>query len=304
MHKASKLIIFAITVWLIGFYGYALAIISMPKNGNIMEKLHVNSNNYWSPNPSLIKSDGGWDTRVWKWREFMGCGSIQIDNTANIHADWYDDNSIHLSMLTPPDSDWVYVAGISVGSVWDDLQPVYQPPPLKVSDVNSLILQTKIEDWRGAPLSPIIFPSWYAMLTDVWFNVKDVTIEDEGIVQTFPSKILGMDIFYHTMTGSLNVVMGGSNEFARIEPCNKNFIYSVNLSGQDFYTNEDGLFTVDLSALLLKAQEEAARLGWHFTIDNVELVMMENVLESYWSYAYAKINWSGIRYCMHEEECI
>ncbi len=304
MHKNLKILTIIIIIWLTGFYGYALAMISWPKDGSAIARTSSNHNNYWSPNPSLTKSDGGWDSKVWKWREFLDCSSIQITNADHYnYSDWSNDNRVQMSMLTKPDSDWVYVAGISVGSVWDDLKPSYQPLPLKVNKTSSLILETRIDDWHGAPLSPIVFPSWYAVLSDVWFNVTDVTIEDANGKQQFPSKIVGIDIFYHTMTGSLNTVMGGSNEFARVEPCNKNFIYSVNLADQDFYSNNNGLFTVDLSILLRNAQEEAAKHGWYFDIDNVELMMMESVIESYWSYVYAEVSWSGVRYCLHGKEC-
>lgn len=303
MHKTIKVSIISVVIWLVGFYSYALAVISWPKNDNTMVRMSDTSHNYWSPNPSLVKSDGGWDSRIWKWREFIGCGSTQIANTEYSYAEWFDDHNVHLSMLTQPDLDWVYVAGISMGSVWDDLKPTYQPVPLKPSKADSLTLETRIDDWKGTPLSPVVFPSWYAVLTDVWLNVTDVSIEDENGMHRFPSKILGIDIFYHTMTGSLNAAMGGSNEFARIEPCNKNFIYSVNLTDQNFYSNKDGSFKVDLLVLLHNAQKQAAKHGWHFNIDNAELVMMETVIESYWSYAYAKISWSGIRYCMSGNEC-
>lgn len=302
MHRNAKVLFISIIAWMISFYSYALAVMSLPVENSIT-RMSNSYDNYWSPNPSL-QSDGKWDSKVWKWREYFGCGSIQITNTdAYNYVNWAD-NNIRMSMLTNPDSDWVYVAGISVGSVWDDIVPSYQPAPLKVSRTSSLILETKVDAWKGAPLSPIIFPSWYAVLTDVWFNVTDVTIEDKNGTHKFPSKILGIDIFHHTMTGSLNAVMGGSNEFARIEPCNNNFIYSINLADQVFYSNNNGLYRVDLLALLHNAHEEAAKHGWHFEIDNVELVMLESVVESYWSYVYAEISWVGIRYCLQGRECV
>lgn len=304
MQKIAKVLIISVIIWLTGFYSYALVVMSWQKHDSAIQIMSDDSNNYWSPNPSLVKSYGGWDSKVWKWREFLGCGSMQITDADHYnYVEWSDDHSVRMNMLTKPDMDWVYVAGISVGSVWDDLKPSYQPLPLKVNKANSLLLETRIDDWKGTPLSPIVFPSWYAVLTDVWFNVTDVTIEDENGTQQFPSKILGIDIFYYTMTGSLNAVMGGSNEFARVEPCNKNFIYSVNLADQNFYSNSNGLFTVDLYKLLQNAQEEAAKHDWHFDIDNVELMMLDSVIESYWSYIYAKISWSGIRYCLHGKDC-
>ena len=303
MQKLAKLSIIATMIWLVALYGHALAVMTMSEDG-VVRTLSA-SDGYWSPNPALIKSEGKWDSRVWKWREFLGCGSMQITNSnAYNYAIWPSDHRVEIGMLTPPELDWIYVSGISVGSVWDDLKPSYQPLPLNVSKASSLILETRIADWKGAPLSPIIFPSWYAVLTDVWFNVTNVVIEDENGKKEFPSKILGIDIFYHTMTGSLNAVMGAGNEFSRIEPCNENFIYSINLAGQDFYSvRDDGLVVIDLMVLLQNAQQQAARQGWHFSIDNVELVMLESVVESYWSYAYAKITWTGIRYCTYTEHC-
>jgi|GEM_PF-1110901 len=305
MRKLIKLSIIATVIWLVALYGHALVVMAKPEN-EIARTLAL-SDDYWSPNPSLVKSEGKWDSRVWKWREFLGCSSVQITNSnAYNHATWSSDQQVEIGMLTPPELDWVYVSGISVGSVWDDLKPSYQPLPLKASRTSSLTLETRIADWKGAPLSPIIFPSWYAVLTDVWFNVTNVMIEDENGKKEFPSKILGIDIFYHTMTGSLNTVMGAGNEFSRIEPCKENFIYSINLAGQDFYSvNDDGLFVIDLMVLLQNAQQQAAKQGWHFSIDNVELVMLESIVESYWSYAYAKIDWTGIRYCTYtEQHCI
>jgi hypothetical protein len=265
----------------------------MARSGNASAETFSASGEYWSPD----LESGKWDRKVWKWREFLGCGSVHADSIDAYNYARSSGNGIEMGLLTPPDMDWVYVSGVSVGSVWEDLVPSYQPLPLRIKDVSSLKLETKIAEWKGAPLSPVIFPSWYAVLTDVWFNVTNVVIEDENGREEFPSKILGMDIFYHTMTGSLNVVMNAGSEFSRVEPCNNNFIYSVNLAGQDFYTMDDGFYTVDLMALLERAQEEASRKGWYFDIANAELVMFENVIESYWSYAYAKINWTAIRYC-------
>jgi len=283
-------------IWLVTLYGYTLAV--MTKSGNEVVRTLTTSNNYWSPNPALMKSEGKWDSRVWKWHEFLGCGSRQITGSnAYNYAIWKSDKVAKIGMLTPPELDWIYVSGISVGSVWNDTKPSYQPSPLNMSKVSALTLETRIADWKGAPLSPIIFPSWYAVLTDVWFNVTNVIIEDKNGMKYFPSKILGIDIFYHTMTGSLNAVMGTGNEFSRVEPCNKNFIYSINLARQDFYSvRNDGTFAIDLLVLLQKAQQQATMHGWHFDISNVELVMLEDVVESYWSYVYAEITWAGIRY--------
>ncbi len=303
MRKLVRLSLIAAMIWLVTLYGYALAVMTKSKSEKEGVRTLTTSHNYWSPNPALVKLEGKWDSRVWKWHEFLGCGSRQITGSNAYNYAIQSDNGAKIGMLTPPELDWVYVGGISVGSVWNDTKPSYQPPPLNVSKVSALTLETRIADWKGAPLSPIIFPSWYAVLTDVWFNVTNVVIEDKDGMKYFPSKILGIDIFYHTMTGSLNAAMGAGNEFSRVEPCNKNFIYSINLAGQDFYSiRNDGMFAIDLLALLQKAQQEAAMHGWHFNINNVELVMLEDVVESYWSYAYVKISWTGIRYCTYTEQ--
>ncbi|MFQ5970367.1 MAG: hypothetical protein ACE5J2_07735 [Nitrososphaerales archaeon] len=303
MRRIVRLSITLAVIWLVGLYAYALAVIASPKLDDRNLKTFVDSDNYWSPNPAFVKSEGKWDKRVWKWREFLGCGSTHItDSNAYNYSRWTKDHAVELGMLTPPDLDWVYVSGISVGSVWNDLTPRYQPLPLKINNTDALVLKTRIDEWKGAPLSPMVFPSWYAVLTDLWFNVTNVVIEGENGKQQFPSKILGIDVFYHTMTGGLNAAMGASNEFSRIEPCKKNFIYSTSLAGQDFYSvSDDGLFVVDLMTLLQSAQEQAAKKGWHFDIDNAELVMLESVVESYWSYAYAEITWTGVIYCAYAE---
>jgi hypothetical protein len=304
MHKAARVSIVVLVIWLVGFYGYALSVMASPitDNGKVRA---LSSADYWFLNPSLIETSGSRDKKFWKWREFLGCGSMRISSGDDYnYARWSPDQGVEVQMLTRPELDWVYVAGVSVGSAWDGEEPSFQPTPLEVSKMNMLILETRIDGWKGAPLSPIIFPSWYAVLSDVWFNVTNVRIEDENGTREFSSKVLGIDVFYHTMTGSLNAIMGGSGEFARIEPCNKNFIYSVNLAGQDFFSQKDGMFIVDLNALLRKAQGEAEKLGWYFDIENAELVMLENVIESYWSYIYARIGWSGIRYCLEERECM
>ncbi|MFQ5941514.1 MAG: hypothetical protein ACE5KA_07455 [Nitrososphaerales archaeon] len=53
--------------------------------------------------------------------------------------------------------------------------------------------------------------------------------------------------------------------------------------------------------MLDKAHEQAAKHGWYFDVDNVELMMLETI-ESYWSYIYAEISWSGVRYSLHSKE--
>ncbi len=103
------------------------------------------------------------------------------------------------------------------------------------------------------PLSPIILPSYYAVLTDLWFEVNDVTVNGKH----YDKKILGIDIFYKTMTGKLKV---------------------------------------DVIELLERSREEATKKGWIFDIKNVRLLMLENLVEAYFSYAYVNIEYSAIKY--------
>ncbi|MEM2923262.1 MAG: hypothetical protein QW560_02460 [Candidatus Nitrosocaldus sp.] len=267
-----------------------------------MPKQDTGSDDYSSSIPSGSQrwiddsnGDDHWMFKVWKWREFIACESVALD----IHGDAYNyvkpnGSSVEMSLLTLPEMDYVHVAGISVGDVWKESDEAneHHPEPLKVAMLEHLILNLNIHEFRGTPLSPVIFPSWYALLTDLWFKVKNVVIEDDG-VKHYTEKVLGIDVFHRTMGGRLNIMMGMRDEYARIEPCNKNFIYSINLSSSTTYG-------IDVLELLHKAQEEARKKGWYFSIDDVELVMVETVLESYWSYAYARIEPPSIVYSMKE----
>ncbi|MDW8274882.1 MAG: hypothetical protein RMJ59_00695 [Candidatus Nitrosocaldus sp.] len=232
-----------------------------------------------------------WRFKVWKWREFLACESIALDMHGGDAYNYvrYRGSSVEMSLLTLPEMDYVHVAGISIGDVWTNGTDVYQPEPLSVAALEHLTLSIKVHEFKGAPLSPVVFPSWYALLTDLWFRVKNVTIEDGDGVEHYEEKVLGIDVYHRTMGGGLNIVMGLGDDYSRIEPCNKNFIYSINLSSYD------GIH-IDVLELLSRAQEEASKKGWHFSIEDVELVMVETVLESYWSYAYARIEPPSIIY--------
>lgn len=147
MHKTIKFPLIFFIIWLIGLYGYAISVVSSPAGESNSSILALSTNNtYWSPNPSFITSEGAWDSKVWKWREFFGCGSIQMaDQNGYTYVEWPENSNVSMSMLTQPDLDWVYVAGVSVGNVWDDIKPSYQPIPLMVSAVDLLSLEIKID---------------------------------------------------------------------------------------------------------------------------------------------------------------
>ncbi len=288
------LLIIAIVSWLAITYINVLFTISVPKQYTTSDESVIPSGSRWVDNDS--KEPQPWRFKIWKWREFLECNSITLD----MHNDGAvynyvrsDGSSIEMSLLTMPEMDYVYVAGISVGDVWEENgdNNVYQPEPLRVAMLDSLVLHLNIQEFRGAPLSPFILPSWYALLTDIWFKVENVTIEADGTVKHYKEKVLGIDVFHRTMSGGLNIVMdmGMKDEYSRIEPCNKNFIYSINLPSHT---------SIDVLELLNKAQEAARKKGWYFSTDDVELVMVETVLESYWSYTYARIEPPSIVYSM------
>lgn len=300
--RRSILFILPVISWLAMIYINVLLTISIPKQDTSSD-----DNPSSMPSGSSRWVDGGddnsrdpwpWRFKVWKWREFLACESIALDMHDGDAYNYVrlDGSSIEMSLLTLPEMDYVYVAGISVGDVWEESgkNNVYQPEPLRVAMLDSLTLDLKVHEFRGAPLSPFILPSWYALLTDLWFRVKNVTIEDANGVKHYREKVLGIDVFHSSMGGGLNIVMGMGmkDEYSRIEPCNKNFIYSMNLPSST---------SVDVLELLNRAREEARGKGWHFSIDDVELVMVETVLESYWSYASARIEPPSIVYSMKEE---
>lgn len=287
-------LILLVASWLsILYINTLLAMVSPSEQGTSSSSDDHSSSIHPESSMWIDTNDDPWRLKVWKWREFLACESIALD----IHGDGYNyvksnGSSIEMSLLTLPEMDYVHVAGISIGDVWDqgDGSKVHHPEPLKVAMLDHLVLNLNVHEFRGAPLSPFIFPSWYALLTDLWFRVKNVAIEDGDGIKYYEEKVLGIDIFHHTMSGGLNVVMGMGDEYSRVEPCNRNFIYSVNLS------SNDGRFSIDVLELLIRAQHEASKKGWYFSMDDVELVMVETVLESYWSYAYARIEQPSIMY--------
>ena len=293
MRRSILLFMISTISWLGIIYTNVFLAINTPKqntgNGDGLSSIPVGSSR-WVDDSDDSRDPWYWRLKIWKWREFLACESIALD----MHNDGsssnaynyvrFDGSSIEMSLLTMPEMDYVYVAGISVGDVWGEggKSNLYQPEPLRVAMLDRLTLDLNIHEFRGAPLSPFILPSWYALLTDLWFRVKNVTIEDANGVKHYEEKVLGIDIFHRTMGGGLNIlVMGMKDEYSRIEPCNKNFIYSINLPSSTT--------SIDLLVLLKKAQEEARSKGWYFSMDDVELVMVETVLESYWSYTYARI---------------
>jgi hypothetical protein len=293
--RVTKIVSLVIALWIILFYTYAGLVIAIKVSYNTNIK-PIDTNNieeadYWNPNPYFMLSEDRWDIKVWKWREFLACGYQGLDADNNTtYVNWDKDGLIEVSLLSPFDLDWVYVAGVSMGSVWPNVKPVYQPEPLDIGGLKSLILETKISNFKGVPLSPLILPSWYAVLTDLWFEVKDVTIDGKH----YDKKILGIDVFYSTMTGKLNIAMGSSNEYSRIEPCDKNFVYSIMLDASNY--DNDRVYRVDLIKLLERAREEAIKNGWVFDLNNVRLVMVENIVEAYFAYVYVNIEYSGIKY--------
>ncbi|MEM1959159.1 MAG: hypothetical protein QXY85_06870 [Candidatus Nitrosocaldus sp.] len=290
MRRSILLFITSVISWLVIIYTNLFLAINAPKQ-NISNDYSLSSIPVGSRWVDEGYSDDGkdhspWRLKVWKWREFLACESISLDihdvNAYNYVR--FDGSSIEMSLLTMPEMDYVYVAGISIGDVWGDggNSNLYQLEPLKVAILDRLTLDLNIHEFRGAPLSPFILPSWYALLTDLWFRIKNVTIEDASGVKRYEEKVLGIDIFHRTMGGGLNIlVMGMKDEYSRIEPCNKNFIYSINLPSSTT--------SIDILALLKDVQEEARSKGWYFNMDDVELVMVETVLESYWSYTYARV---------------
>ena len=121
------------------------------------------------------------------------------------------------------------------------------------------------------------------MQSYLWFDVKDVTIDGKH----YDNKILGIDVFYNTMTSRLDIAMGSSNEYSRVEPCDKNFVYSIMLDSSNY--DNDRVYRVDVIKLLERAREEAIKNGWVFDLDNVRLVMVENIVEAYFAYVYVNI---------------
>ncbi len=140
MRKLVKLSAVALAVWLVAFYGHALAV--MPAQaGSRPSVLHSSQDSgYWSADPALSQDDSGWDRRVWKWHEFLGCGSSMMMGSDPYNYSRRSPDGSEMGLLSPPDLDWVYVSGLSTGSVWDDLAPSYQPPPLGVGGLGSLVL--------------------------------------------------------------------------------------------------------------------------------------------------------------------
>jgi hypothetical protein len=298
VRRIAKIVLLAIAIWITSFYTYTGLVIASKVSYNTNKHIDTNNNSnidkadYWNPNPYFILSEGKWGIRVWKWREFLACGYQGLDANSNTtYVNWDRDGLIEISLLSPFDLDWVYVAGLSMGSVWPNVKPVYQPEPLDVGRLKSLMLETRISNLKGVALSPLILPSWYAVLTDLWFEVKDVTIDGKH----YDKKILGIDVFYSTMTGRLNIAMGSSNEYSRVEPCDKNFVYSIMLDASN-YDNDKGVYRVDVIKLLERAREEAIKKGWVFDLNNVRLVMAENIVEAYFAYVYVNIEYSGIKY--------
>lgn len=269
-----------------------------PSYSGSLRWINEGSNNNDGDGHGYGSGSGGeyWRLKVWKWRELLACESITLDMDDVYNYARESPSGVEMSLLTWPEMDYVYVAGISVGDAWGEysegsagMLPV--PEPLKVSGLERLILNLKVHEFRGAPLSPFIIPSWYALLTDVWFRVKNVSIDDGHSTEHYTDKVLGIDIFHNTMGGGLNIlVMGMGYEYSRIEPCNMNFIYSINLASRG------GIISIDLLELLSRAQYEAMKKGWYFSMDDVELVMVETVLEGYWAYAYARIDKPEILY--------
>ncbi len=289
MRRSILLFMMPVISWLVIIYTNVFLAINTPKQNteydDSLNSIPVGSSR-WVDGGDDSRDPWHWRLKIWKWREFLACESIALDmhdgNAYNYVR--FDGSSIEMSLLTIPEMDYVYVAGISVGDVWREggKSNSYQPEPLRIAMLDRLTLDLNIHEFRGAPLSPFILPSWYALLTDLWFRVKNVTIEDDNGVKHYGEKVLGIDIFHRTMSGGLNIlVMGMKDEYSRIEPCNKNFIYSINLPSSTT--------SIDILALLKKVQEEARSKGWYFSMDDVELVMVETVLESYWSYTYARV---------------
>ncbi len=295
MRRVTKIVLLAIAIWIVSFYTYTGLVIASKVSYNAdikpIDTNNIEEADYWNPNPYFMLSEDKWGIKVWKWREFLACGNQGLDADSNTtYVNWDKDGLIEVSLLSPFDLDWVYVAGVSMGSVWPNVKPVYQPEPLDIGRLKSLILETKISNFKGVPLSPLILPSWYAVLTDLWFEVKDVTIDGKH----YDKKILGIDVFYRTMTGKLNIAMGSSNEYSRIEPCGKNFVYSIMLDSSNY--DNDRVYRVDVIKLLERAREEAIKNGWVFDLNNVKLVMVENIVEAYFAYVYVNIEYSGIKY--------
>lgn len=294
--RRSTLFIMPVISWLAIIYINLLLTISIPKQdiSSYDPSIMPSGSSRWVDDGNS-KDPQPWRFKVWKWREFLACESITLDMRSDGTYNYVrlNGSSIEMSLLTLPEMDYVYVAGISVGDVWEEVgnSNLYQPEPLRVAMLDTLALHLNIHEFRGAPLSPFILPSWYALLTDIWFKVENVTIEVDGTVEHYKEKVLGIDVFHRTMSGGLNIVMdmGMNDEYSRIEPCNRNFIYSINLPSHT---------SIDVLELLNKAQEEARKKGWYFSIDDVELVMVETVLESYWSYTYAMIEPPSIVYSM------
>lgn len=195
----------------------------------------------WNLNPSLIKSEGKWDSRVYDWGL---SGTHIVPSDSSNYINWTSDGLVEGHSDNTPSFFNFKAEDFEQGFESEEQQPSYQPPLLRVADTTSLTLEGIVHNY-GSDF--VLFPGWSGVKFDVW------AVENLG-----NGKKLMLEMYF--LRTGLNLVW--SHEYYRqtfpiSSPNVWNYMVNVNTfpeyASRVIYDGDIVKWTIDVRAFIQRA---------------------------------------------------
>jgi len=244
----------------------------------------------WNMDADFDHGDKYWYRRVGEWGL---SGNYQDLNFTDLNFVAFEKSNnetiVHLSVNRDPDTIEGYttvIATITQGWIWDDNSKAFQPDPLHLSAVKELYLKTLLLNATCEGVEA-------AVLINVWFLLRDVSVLRSFHWVRYEKAILGLDIYLkHVNTPLLDY------QLRETVSSNGTLVYVFTR----YIDNGTGTYEIDLLRELNNAVKVALNNGIIIDLKKASLIQVEAVVDEFYGYSEANFSYLKVIYSTQSKD--